>query len=70
MFDYEGSDQSIQSGKSWYEIDFFNSMIEYVMCNMDSRFLSLNQHYENFGFLYDLNKLQTIPKEQILKNCQ
>ena len=37
---------------------------------MESRFMSLNQHFENFGFLYDLNKLKKIPKEQILKNCQ
>ncbi|XP_023215204.1 uncharacterized protein LOC111618017 [Centruroides sculpturatus] len=70
MFDDEGSDQPIQSPKSRYETDFFNTTIDSIISNMDSGFMSLNQHFENFGFLYDLSKLKNIPKEQILKNCQ
>lgn len=70
MFDYESSDEPIQSPKSRYETDFFNTMIDSIVSNMDSRFISLNQHFENFGFLYDLSKLKNIPKEHILKNCQ
>ncbi|PRD23476.1 UNVERIFIED_CONTAM: hypothetical protein NCL1_46234 [Trichonephila clavipes] len=45
-------------------------MIDSVISNTDSRFMSLNQHFENFGFLYDLRKSKNIPKDQILKNCQ
>ncbi|GFY15192.1 SCAN domain-containing protein 3 [Trichonephila clavipes] len=70
MFDYEGGDQPIESVKSRYETDFYNTMIDSVLSNMDSRFMSLNQHFENFGFLYGLRKSKNIPKEQILKNCQ
>ncbi|GFW62249.1 dimer_Tnp_hAT domain-containing protein [Trichonephila clavipes] len=70
MFDYEGGDQPIESFKSRHETDFFNTMIDSVISNMDLRFMSLYQHFENFGILSDLNKFKNIPKEQILKNCQ
>lgn len=30
----------------------------------------LNQHIENVGLLYDLNKLEKCSKDGILKNCQ
>lgn len=46
---------------------FFNTMTDSMMSNMDLKLISLNQYFENFGFLYDLNKLKTIPKENILK---
>lgn len=45
-------------------------MIDFVISNMDSRFISLNQDFENFGFLYDMVKLKNVPKNQLLKNCQ
>ncbi|GFV67446.1 zinc finger MYM-type protein 1 [Trichonephila clavipes] len=70
MFDYEGGDQPIEFVKSRHKTDFFNTMIDFVVSNMDSRFMSLNQHFENFGILYDFNRLKNIPKDQILKNCQ
>ena len=34
MFDYEGSDQPIQSPKSRYETDFFNTMINSIISNI------------------------------------
>ncbi|GFX93319.1 DUF4371 domain-containing protein [Trichonephila clavipes] len=40
MFDYEGGDKSIESAKSRYKTDFFDTMIDSVI-SMDSRFLSL-----------------------------
>lgn len=70
VFDYEGEDQPIQCPKSRYEANFFNTMLDSIITNMDLRFMALNQHHENFGFLYDISKLKNIPHEQILKNCQ
>ncbi|GFU98496.1 hypothetical protein TNCV_3653271 [Trichonephila clavipes] len=70
MFDYEGGDKPRVSQKPVYETNFFNTMINSVISNMDSRFMSLKQHFENFGFLYDLKKFKNIPKEPIQKNCR
>ncbi|GFW73144.1 DUF4371 domain-containing protein [Trichonephila clavipes] len=50
MFDYESGDQPIESVKSQYETDFFSTMIDSVISNMDSRFVSLNQDFESFVF--------------------
>lgn len=36
---------------------------------MELRFTSLNQPFEDFGFLYDLSKLKNMPEDQILKHC-
>lgn len=69
MFDYESSDEPIQSPKIRYQIDFFYAMIDSIITNMELRFTSLNQHFEDFGFLYDLSALKNMPQEQILKHC-
>lgn len=50
MLEYEGSVQPIQSPKNLYEIDFFNTMIDSLINNLDSRFMSLKHHFKNFGF--------------------
>ncbi|GFV99523.1 zinc finger MYM-type protein 1 [Trichonephila clavipes] len=70
MFDYEIGDQPIESVKNHYETDFLNIKIDSGVSNMVSGFMSLNQHFENSGILYDFKKLKNIPKEQILKNYQ
>ncbi|XP_056645830.1 uncharacterized protein LOC130451054 [Diorhabda sublineata] len=42
MFDYEGSDQPIETVRSnRYETEFLNTMIDSVISNMESRFMSL-----------------------------
>ncbi|GFV05947.1 hypothetical protein TNCV_3142381 [Trichonephila clavipes] len=46
MSDYEGDDQLMVSVKSLYETDSFKALIDSVISNMDSRFMSLNQHFE------------------------
>ena len=48
-------------------MNFFNTMIDAIITSMESRFVCLNKDFENFGFLYDLNKLKYIPKEEIFK---
>ena len=67
LFDYESSDVPIESPKSRYGTEFFNIMIDSIVNNMDSRFLSLNEHFQNFGFLYDLKKLKKNSKRAYIK---
>ncbi|KAL4713148.1 hypothetical protein ACJJTC_018793 [Scirpophaga incertulas] len=69
MFDYESSDEPIQSPKIRYQTDFFYAMIDSIITNMELRFTSFKQHLEDFGFLYNLSELKNMPQEQILKHC-
>lgn len=36
-FDYEGSDQPIPSPRSRYETDYFNTMVDSIITNMNSK---------------------------------
>ncbi|KAL4721540.1 hypothetical protein ACJJTC_001076 [Scirpophaga incertulas] len=69
MFDYESSDEPIQSPKIRYQTDFFYAMIDSIIINMELKFTSFKQHLEDFGFLYNLSELKNMPQEQILKHC-
>ena len=51
------------------EITFFNTMIDAIIVDNECRFKALNEYFERFGFIYDINYLKSIPKEDLLKHC-
>ncbi|KAF2886830.1 hypothetical protein ILUMI_19344 [Ignelater luminosus] len=69
MFGYEHIDESIQSVEMQYRVNFFNKMIDAIIVDTECRFKALNEYYERFGFIYDIDYLKSIPKEDFLKHC-
>jgi len=52
-----------------FRVDFFNSMIDGILHYIKWRFKSLNEYFEYFGFIYDMNILRSISKEDLYKHC-
>ena len=45
-------------------------MIDAISNSAESRCMSLKGHLQNFGFLYDIDKLKCMIKEEINKCCK
>lgn len=69
MFDYEHTDEPIQSSEMQYRVNFFNTMIDAIIVDTECRFKALNEYFERFGFIYDIRCLNSISKEDLLKCC-
>ncbi|GFU49713.1 zinc finger MYM-type protein 1 [Trichonephila clavipes] len=60
MFGYEHIDEPIQSFEMQYRVNFFNTMIDAIIVDTECRFKALNEYFEQFGFIYDINYLNSI----------
>lgn len=69
MFNYESVDDPIASAESRFRIDFFITMVDAVIQDINTRFTALTEYYNNFGFLYDINNLKSLPNNELLKHC-
>ena len=69
MFGYEYMDEPIQSAETQYKVNFFNTMINAVIVDTECRFKALNEYFDRFGFIYDINYLKLLPREDLLKHC-
>jgi hypothetical protein len=70
-FNYENKDDyPLYNPKKKFEVDFFNTVIDTAINSLQDRFIQLNNHWYNFGFLYDINILRSWEHEIILKHCK
>lgn len=70
-FNYENKDDSpLHNPEKKFEVDFFNTVIDTAINSLQDRFIQLNNHCSNFGFLYDINILKSWEHETILKHCK
>ena len=69
MFGYEHMDEPLQSAEIQYKVHFFNTMIDTVIVDTECRFKTLNEYFDRFGFIYDINDLKFLSKEDLLKHC-
>jgi hypothetical protein len=67
--DYEGIDDPIVCPEKKFQVEFFNVVIDKAISAVDERFSSLEVHHENFGFLYDMKKLNEIAKNELMEKC-
>ena len=44
-------------------------MIDSVIVDTECRFKALNEDFDCFGFIYDINYLKFLPREGLLKHC-
>ncbi|GFV55748.1 zinc finger MYM-type protein 1 [Trichonephila clavipes] len=64
MFGYEHIDEPIKSFEMQYRVNFFNTMFDAIIVDTECRFKALN---EQFDFIYDISYLNSISKEDLLK---
>lgn len=69
MFGYEHIDEPIQSAEIQFKVDFFITMIDAIIADTECRFESLNEYFKRFGFIYDMNYLKSLSKEDLQKHC-
>ena len=69
MFNYEAVDEPIDSAESRFRINFFITMVDAVIQDINTRFTALTEYYNNFGFLCDINNLKSLPNNELLKHC-
>ncbi|KAL4119026.1 hypothetical protein QTP88_011899 [Uroleucon formosanum] len=70
-FNYENKDDSsLHNPEKKFEVDFFNTVIDTAINSLQDRFIQLNNHCSNFGFLYDISILKSWEHETILKHCK
>ena len=65
MFGYE----PIKSAETQYKVNFFNTMKDAVIVDTECRFKALNEYFDRFSFIYDINYLKFLPREDLLKHC-
>ena len=63
------TDEPIQSAETQYKVNFFNTMVDAVIVDTECRFKVLNENFDRFGFIYDINYLKFFPREDLLKHC-
>jgi len=70
-FNYENKDNSpLHNPEKKFEVDFFNTVIDTAINSLQDRFIQLNNHCSNFGFLYDISILKSWEHKTILKHCK
>ncbi|XP_046998304.1 uncharacterized protein LOC124613634 [Schistocerca americana] len=69
IFSYEQFYEPIQSAEMKYRDNFFNIMIDTTIFDTKHRFKALNEYFEQFGFIYDMNYLKSLSKDKLRKHC-
>ncbi|XP_065639653.1 uncharacterized protein LOC136072375 [Hydra vulgaris] len=68
-FDYESNDLPIIGSQQNYKVNFFFYILDTAINSIDERFEQLELHVEKFQVLYNIYKLKSENKTNILKNC-
>lgn len=69
IFDYEGKDEVINSLEDRYRINYFYVMVDNIISGIEDRFAPLKKYRDDFGFLFNVEKLKTLSKMELKKCC-
>ncbi|KAK2723813.1 hypothetical protein QYM36_002232 [Artemia franciscana] len=70
-FSYEEKDESVNSGKQSFKINFFFVMLNTAISSLEEGFELMDNHRESFKFIYDIQSLQNFAdKEELNKACK
>ena len=53
-----------------FKTDYFFRVIDQSLESMKTRFEQYNQHFNNFGFLYNTKQLDDMTNDDLLKSCK
>ncbi|XP_046742858.1 zinc finger MYM-type protein 1-like [Diprion similis] len=69
-FEYEARDGRVTDPKEQFRTEFFYHVIDIAVISMEERFQQLQEHSNDFKFLYDIHTLKSSTKEEIMKSCK
>ena len=70
LFNYESPDEPVINPQENFKTDFFFAVLDTAIQSVSERFNKLDDHNNNFGFLYNINNLPKEPVKNLLKKCQ
>lgn len=70
MFGYEGADDVIQNTEDEFKCNYFLVIVDGAISAITKRFDQINTFNDVFGFLYDVEKLCSVPDLEILNCCK
>ncbi|XP_065639496.1 uncharacterized protein LOC136072264 [Hydra vulgaris] len=68
-FDYESNDLSVIDSQQNYKFNFYFYILDTAIKPIDKRFEQLKLHVEKFQILYNIYKLKSENRTNMLKNC-
>lgn len=69
LHDYEGEDSTVNDPENNFYINYFLCIVDKGIVSVQERFKQISEHHSNFGFLYDFQKLKSMPDEELEKCC-
>ncbi|XP_046737530.1 zinc finger MYM-type protein 1-like [Diprion similis] len=69
-FEYEARDERVTDPKEQFRTELFYHVIDTAVISMEERFQQLQEHSNDFKFLYDIHALKSSTKEKIMKSCK
>ncbi|KAL4107588.1 hypothetical protein QTP88_017913 [Uroleucon formosanum] len=71
MFDYESNnDLHRNNGKEIFKQEYFIVILDQAIVSIEERFIQFKWYEENFGFLFNINKLKETNYEDLMKHCK
>ena len=70
QFDYEAYDEPIQDQQEMFKVNFFYTVLDVAIAQVNERFTQLKHHNELFGFLYDINNIDKFESSELLNKCK
>ncbi|KAL4152822.1 hypothetical protein QTP88_000655 [Uroleucon formosanum] len=71
MFDYESNnDVHRNNGEEIFKQEYFIVILDQAIVSMEERFIQFRCYEENFGFLFNINKLKETTYEDLMKHCK
>lgn len=69
IFSYEAQDEPSKNEETIFYQDYFLTIVDQAIVSMNMRFSQLESFNNNFGFLYRINKIKFMEKEELRKCC-
>ncbi|KAF0685712.1 zinc finger MYM-type protein 1-like, partial [Aphis craccivora] len=68
-FSYENVDEPINDPKLHLKVNFFNYILDVAINRVTERFEQLKEHNDIFLFLYEIEKIKIMTRNELIKHC-
>ncbi|KAG8434798.1 hypothetical protein GDO86_012953 [Hymenochirus boettgeri] len=68
-FDYEARDEPIADPQQKFKVNFFYKVLDCVWRSLEDRFEQIKEHSRMFGFLYSIQNVTEISREEVKQQC-